>query len=448
MLKNRFSRRSFFRHASIGALGAALPQLSWTRTVYGQAQAPKRVVLMFAGNGAPEEYFFPLGPSSTTSVFPLINEPLVPLRDQIQIISGIHTFVPGSDQNSGGHGAPHRMFNARVFGERHDTIDTALGRLWGDHTPFENLLLGTMMDSGEDRALTTRAGATLYYERSPMRAFDAMFRAGTSVDTTDYDRRKKVIDIAREQVRRFRSQLGNIERQKLDEHLTAIDRVDSLLQPPGGGGGACDNPAFNTDGFNGDVNNSENFDAVTTRHIQLIALAFQCDMTRVVNFGLVGDQGEPNIPSLMSYGYHGGSVHSDSRERYAQYRRFFTTKLVELMNALAATPDVDGGNVLDNTLIVFTSNMGDGSVHGNTREYLNVPTILAGGRNLRNKVGHYTNLGYNAENPTQFRGDPATRRYIQGTLLDSVAMMAGVDIDAPTWSKYGRGLQPISEIMT
>ena len=345
------TRRALLKSAAFGAAATSVP-LPWMRTAFAQATAPKRVVIVFVGNGAPEEGFFPAGASSASAVFPFITEPLDAVRGQAQIVSGLHTYMPNSNTTTGGHGDPYRMFNIGRFGELHDTFDTALGRLWSNETPFENLLLGTMMDSGPSYALTTRAGATLYYERSPVRAFESMFEAGTVVDTTDYDRKKRIIDIARQQVRRFRTQLGTLERDKLDEHVDAIDRVDNLIRPPEGTQDFCTAPPFNAGGFNGDVANSTNFDTIASLHIELIGLAFRCDMTRVVTFGLCGDQGEPSIPNVLQQGYHGGSVHSD-RGRYATYRRYFTSKLVELMNRLAATPDVDGGNVLDNTIILI-----------------------------------------------------------------------------------------------
>ncbi|MEL6545951.1 MAG: DUF1552 domain-containing protein, partial [Myxococcota bacterium] len=320
--RRSWRRREFLKLGSLAAAGATLPpQLMWMRSAYGQATAPKRVVLVFVGNGAPEEDFFPTGGSSTNAVFPSITEPLSALRDKIQIVSGIHTFQADSDGNSGGHGAPYRMFNCRNFGDRADTFDTALGRLWSSETPYETLLLGTMMDDG--RPVTTRSGAEIYYERNPVAAFDTMFNASTTVDLTDYNRKKKVLDIGREQINRFRSQLGSIEKAKLDEHLDAIERVDNLIVEPGPGEGAfCDAPPFDASLFDGDADNTANFDVITSLHIKLIALALRCDLTRVVNFALCNDEGSQNIPSFLSQTYHGGSVHSD-RGRYSQYRRFF-----------------------------------------------------------------------------------------------------------------------------
>ncbi|MEL6184477.1 MAG: DUF1552 domain-containing protein [Myxococcota bacterium] len=446
----RRTRRDFLATSARGALatlGASLPaQLGWMRAAFGQATAPSRVVIVFVANGAPEEGFFPDGPTSTSAAFPTINAPLERWRDHLQIVSGVHTHLPGSNATAGGHGGPYRMLNAGRFGEFKDTFDTSLGRLWGMDTPFENLLVGTMMDSGPSYALTTRAGAPQYYERSPLRAFSAMFDAGGAVDTTDFDRKKKILDVARTQVRRFRAELGSLERAKLDEHAEAIDRVDNLIRPPAGAGAFCDAPTFNEMGFSGDVNRADQFEAITDLHIELMALAFRCNMTRMATFALCGDEGEPSIPSVLPQGFHGGSVHAD-RGRYTQYRRYFASRVGALLDKLSTTPDLDGGNLLDNTLVLVTSNMGDGSVHGNPREYVNLPIILAGGRNLGNRVGYYTNLGYDASDPIRYLGDAASRRYVHGNLMDTVAAMAGVDVSAPSWPRYGGDLEPISDLM-
>ncbi|MEM7678849.1 MAG: DUF1552 domain-containing protein, partial [Myxococcota bacterium] len=316
--------------------------------------------------------------------------------------------------------------------------------------------------------------APLFHQRDPIRAFGSYFQGNSTIDTTVFDRQKRIVDISRDQVRRFRARLGAVERVKLDEHEDALNRVDNLIRPPGPGENAfCDSPPFNGRNYTGNGSSTGDFSTVVSLQSELIALLLRCDMARVITYNMCGDEGSKVIPDAgptdtngnpqgeISYEYH-GSVHGPLRQ-YNEYRTFFSRKFLELIEILKSIPDVDGGRVFDNTLVLFTSNMGNGSVHGNVRERANIPTILAGGRNLGNRIGRYVNLGYDhtifqaieatsgktvtSEQRQAIIGNPQTRA-VQGALLDTVAHMVGADVNAPAWPRYRGTLDLLTELFT
>ncbi|MEO1337659.1 MAG: hypothetical protein AAFV29_18590, partial [Myxococcota bacterium] len=160
MSTNRYNRRNFLARTSVMATAASLPpHLFWMRAAFAQSTAPKRLLIVYVGNGAHELAFFPNGPSSTS--VPNYPSLLLPLQNHwadMQVVSGIHAYEPQSDVDFGGHGDQYKMLNARGSYRAMETVDSALSRALGGALGLVSL--GTMMDSDTGRGLTlVRAGA-------------------------------------------------------------------------------------------------------------------------------------------------------------------------------------------------------------------------------------------------------------------------------------------------
>jgi hypothetical protein len=121
--------------------------------------------------------------------------------------------------------------------------------------------------------------------------------------------------------------------------------------------------------------------------------------------------------------YH-AAIHGRPLADYVSYRKYFTTKLQYLIQRLANTEDMDGNSLLDNTILLTVSDMGDARSHGGD----DVPYMLAGGAGGALNTGRFLTfdgLDYN-------------------TILDTVAQAAGVDVESADYAQYGDG--PISGI--
>lgn len=153
--------------------------------------------------------------------------------------------------------------------------------------------------------------------------------------------------------------------------------------------------------------------------MDLIALAFKCDLTRVVSIMLGNHQSDFAIPeSDVDTNYH-QSIHGRPAADYVQYRRYFSERVLYLLQTLASTADVDGSSLLDNTIVAQVTDMGDGRAHAGS----NVPFMLAGGGGGALRRGRALSFG-----GADYRN-----------VLDTVAVAAGIDIEDPQYPRYGNG---------
>jgi hypothetical protein len=132
----------------------------------------------------------------------------------------------------------------------------------------------------------------------------------------------------------------------------------------------------------------ESFDEHIKLQYDLIALAFQADVTRVSTLLGARDLTNRNYPaSGTNTGFHAGSHHAENPQRmadYAKINRYHVQMLAYFLDKLKSTPDGDG-TLLDHTLILYGSNMGNSNQH----QHYDVPHILAGGASGRLKGGRH-----------------------------------------------------------
>ncbi|MGD9214474.1 MAG: DUF1552 domain-containing protein, partial [Desulfobacteraceae bacterium] len=178
--------------------------------------------------------------------------------------------------------------------------------------------------------------------------------------------------------------------------------------------------------FSGDTGSDVNFDAIADLQVDVATLALKCDLTRVVSIMFGNHQSDFTVPEAgVDTNYH-QSIHGRPMADYVAYRTYFTDKLRYLIESLANTQDIDGNNLLDNTLVLQVSDMADGRSHGGD----NVPYMLAGGGGGVLTTGRSLTLNGVSHN----------------TILDTVAQAAGVDVSSADYEQYGDG--PISGIFS
>jgi hypothetical protein len=120
-------------------------------------------------------------------------------------------------------------------------------------------------------------------------------------------------------------------------------------------------------------------------------LAFQGDITRVSAMLLVRDESGTSYPeSAVTTAHHGASHHGEDpakREDFAKINRYHTKLLAYFLKKMKETPDGDG-SMLDNSLVLWTSNMGNANQHS----HVNVGSLLVGGANGRHNPGKLRNI--------------------------------------------------------
>jgi hypothetical protein len=115
--------------------------------------------------------------------------------------------------------------------------------------------------------------------------------------------------------------------------------------------------------------------------LDLSVLAFSCDLTRVITFGYEHTVTERAHPWVgVNDGYHIGVTHNQPGPPYAAVNKWIVSQLAYLLDKLKATPDASGaGTLLDNTIVYFASELGEGSSHS----AYDIPMIVAGGFPVR-----------------------------------------------------------------
>lgn len=183
--------------------------------------------------------------------------------------------------------------------------------------------------------------------------------------------RKSILDFVEADTTRIQKQLGKTDQVKLDQYLNGVRELELKIDKTTLGP-SCE-PSEKPDGIPGDV----------TSHIDmmsdLMALAFQCDATRVISFMAA------NAGSNRSYGFLGlsGGHHEWSHHNQLQSNLDALTvvdtweveRFTYLLNKLDEVTDVDGKTMLDNSLVFFSSEIEDGNSHAHT----NMPILLGGG---------------------------------------------------------------------
>jgi len=151
----------------------------------------------------------------------------------------------------------------------------------------------------------------------------------------------------------------------------------------------------------GDTNsdNDARYHQATVEQLKLIKAAFQCDLTRVATFTFgwgnsgvryksILPQAIPGLSMDAVEGYHAVSHNGGANPHQGQFAvdKYFCTMTANLLKELDETPDdLNGGSILDNTLVVYWNEV---SV-GNTHDLWNMPVLLFGGKFLNLRGGHY-----------------------------------------------------------
>ena len=123
--------------------------------------------------------------------------------------------------------------------------------------------------------------------------------------------------------------------------------------------------------------------------LDLIVTAFSCDMTRVVTFMLNNAGSNRHYPFLGVEGaHHEISHHQDDPKKLADLRTIATWEIAQyayLLQRMKETEEADGTNLLDNSLVFFSSEIEDGNSH----RHENLPVLLAGGASGRLSTGRH-----------------------------------------------------------
>jgi hypothetical protein len=221
-------------------------------------------------------------------------------------------------------------------------------------------------------------------ELNPQVVFERLFGSG-STPAQRAQRMKQsqsILDSLVAELNTLRRQLGPTDVQTVNQYTDEIREIERRIQLAAKTSGEV--PEFDLP-----PGIPEQFDQHVKLHADMLAVAFKADITRVATLLGARDLTGRSYPfpksdlfpnGGTSVSFHGGSHHQDDPvqiRRYADLNRYHVSTMAYLAEKLKATPDVNG-SLLDNTVILFGSNMGNSNQH----QHYDVPHILVGGKNL------------------------------------------------------------------
>jgi len=205
--------------------------------------------------------------------------------------------------------------------------------------------------------------------------FESLFGDGGSAQERQaaLKERASLLDAFRQDVARLKRDLGAADRARMDDYLQTIREVERRIQQAEASVG--DHPLP-------DLDRPIGVPAAYADHARLMfdlqCLAYQGDVTRVITFQLARETSNRTYPEIgVPDPHHPLSHHGndpDKIARMAKINQFHVSLFSEYVQKLKATPDGDG-SLLDNTLLLYGSGIGNPNIHDHT----NLPTLVAGG---------------------------------------------------------------------
>ncbi len=347
---------------------------------------PKRFAALFMGNGISPNNWWAKGAGNDMELSKSL-QPMAPLRAKLNVITGLFNkratgvgIHPGQTGNilSGAALQKGAVLKGGV------SMDQVLAAHLGEETPLPGLVLGCEQpitgyhETNFSMAYSSHiswqdALSPVPMEVYPSLAFDSLF------DNQGSRRTQSILDRVKEQATELNRQVSLADRAKLDEYLTSVrevekraqhtrqmkDRADENARDRGRPALAMPRP---DNGLPEDIR----------EHMRLmcdiIALAFQTDKTRVATLLLCRDLSGLFYPFLDVRTAHHPSSHDDQSDAYERVSRYYVSQLAYLATRLDAMKEGER-TVLDNSCLMFISNMWSGSRHDSTK----VPILLAGG---------------------------------------------------------------------
>jgi hypothetical protein len=406
--RSPISRRTFLRGAGVAV---ALPWLeaipfvnATTGTPAGAAAAfPKRFATLFMACGINPDHWWARGDGRRMQLSKSL-EPVAPFRDKLNVVNGLFNknatnvgIHPGMTGNILSGASLQR--GAELRGGV--SMDQVLARHIGQESVQPCMVLGCEQpitgyhETNFSMAYSSyiswqSATSPVPMEVYPALAFDSLF------DNRGHQRTRSILDRVQEQAADLSRQVGAADRARLDEYLTSVREVERRVAQAGAAHETAAARANRRGRHLAAMPRPDNGLPEDIReHMRLmcdiVALGFQTDKTRLATLLLCRDISGLFYPFLNVTSAHHPASHSDTSDAYERIARYYVSQFAYLATRLNGMREGEG-TVLDNSCVMFISNMFSGSRHDNRK----LPLLLAGGLGGTLQTGRvldYTNRG-------------------------------------------------------
>ncbi len=394
MMPQPLSRRTLLRGLGVTMSLPFLEAMSVSRAVAAPSTGfPTRLGFVFFPNGANMGKWTPQGEGTGYELSPTL-EPLAKLRDKFNVLSGLMQ----DNANAKGDGPGDHARSAAAFltgahpnkkGEIRvgKSVDQVAAEKIGQITRLPSLELGTeanrtagQCDSGYScaysSAISWKTESTpMAKEIVPRLAFERMF--GGSVEDRQQAAkrnfyRQSVLDAVSKDAAKLQARVGKADQRKLDEYFNSVREIEQRIARAQAD--ASERPIP-------DLSLPSGIPRDADEHIRLmfdiLAVAFQTDTTRVATFMLANEGSDRQYRMIdIEEGHHSISHHQNKAEqmdKIARIDRYLAGRFAAFLEKLDSLSEGDG-TVLDHSMIVYGSAIGDGNRHNHD----DLPIVLAG----------------------------------------------------------------------
>ena len=407
------SRRALLRGAAGGTLALPFLEVMNPRRANAQTAPVRRFIAFFYPCGTdPKKWNPAAGPLNATTVSECLQdlkgfaaEGIWPaetaLLSEVTAVTGVdHSGVCSDIHRPAMALSAHKGTGTDVNTPTMPTLDQFLADQLQGTTPYRNLALAATpsTDIGQGNISFRASGQVSSVTRNPRDLFNTLFPAGTTTGGATAEerarrRQKSVLDYVLEDANRLNAKLGAGDKQRLGQYLQAISEVEKQIVTVTPPTAACTAPAQPPTG--GDWHSKSKL------FIDLMVLAMACDKTRIATLQYSDSWGVNYSGYALGAGQEALGTWSDhfishklddtdratdldglpraDAQRIADARvvitsRFKVRRFAYLLSALKRTAGAGGGTLLDESLVLFTSENGDGDSHSRK----NMPFLLAG----------------------------------------------------------------------
>lgn len=383
------TRRQFIR--DLGLSAAAIPfVLNLPGMAFANQQKRKqRIIFVFSPNGIVRKNFWPdeVGPDFTLKE---ILTPLKPYQDKLLVLNGVCDKLRGDGDNHM-RGMGCLLTGIELFpGNIQGGGDTPAG--WSKGISIDQEIKNFLQ---KDSATRTRFGSLEFGVMVPDRA-DTWTRwsyAGPNkpiapIDdpqqmfaklygrVKDQEALKSVLDDVKDDLKKVSGAVSAEDRRLIDEHATFVREMEEELKQSRD---AASHPVPVLEP--GVRKDNDHIPEISKQQVDLIVNSFVADFTRVASLQYTNSVGQARMRWLgIDDAHHTLSHESNAKlpaqEKLTKIDTWFCEQVAYLTRRLAETPDPGGaGSLLDNTLVVWTNELGE----GNTHSLNNIPFVLLGG---------------------------------------------------------------------
>ena len=387
--KKHLSRRTFLRGAGVTVglplLDAMIP--AWTALAQTAASPKPHLGFMYLPHGAIMDQWTPYAEGKSFELTPIL-KPFAPFQKQLTVVSGlenkgaiappVHALSPGTWLNcvTPPEGQePHGAI----------TVDQLAAAQLGQDTPLPSLEVASEGRGGNgnacDRTFGCSYGNTISFrtpttplpmESDPRRLFERLFGQGDTAQERKAISKQfsSILDLVTSEAADLSKTLDAQDRARLGDYLESVREIERRVQKME----ERDLTSLDLP----DVPVGSTFDQRLNLMFDMIALAYQANLTRVFSFMMAGEGSNQTYNHVgVSDAFHPLSHHQNdktSKEKLVKIQTYHSQAFAKFLDKLSKMPDGDG-SMLDHSILLYGSNMSNSNAHN----HFPLPTLVVGG---------------------------------------------------------------------